>query len=238
MRTAFKVVFAIALVLGLVSTVAANAPLVTAPQVLNQQTDLRLGQAGGPFILTQAYLYTPQPRRGKLAGFSLPRGVRRTWSRPHGRMAEDEIRIFERRWRMPRHSGQRMVANIAERWMRSCYQVARVFAACVSAVGIFRDAAFIAAVQARPLAPAVAGSIGAVTAAPAGDAANGVLREGGEAGGQEAEAEEGGERASARERFMIRLLCSDEIFRGPRRRRAPRYPADTCHRRTASSSAH
>ena len=34
MKTAFNVVFAIALVLGLVSTVAANAPLVTAPQVL------------------------------------------------------------------------------------------------------------------------------------------------------------------------------------------------------------
>ena len=34
MKTAFKAVFAIALVLGLVSTVAANAPLVTAPQVL------------------------------------------------------------------------------------------------------------------------------------------------------------------------------------------------------------
>ena len=34
MKSAFKVVFAIALILGLVSTVAANAPLVTAPQVL------------------------------------------------------------------------------------------------------------------------------------------------------------------------------------------------------------
>ena len=35
MNTAFKAVFGIALVLGLVSTVAANAPLVTAPQVLS-----------------------------------------------------------------------------------------------------------------------------------------------------------------------------------------------------------
>ena len=34
MKTAFKALFAIALVLGLASTVAANAPLVTAPQVL------------------------------------------------------------------------------------------------------------------------------------------------------------------------------------------------------------
>jgi hypothetical protein len=34
MKTAFKVVFAMALVLGLVSTVAANVPLVTALQVL------------------------------------------------------------------------------------------------------------------------------------------------------------------------------------------------------------
>jgi len=34
MKAAFKAIFAIALVLGLASTVAANAPLVTAPQVL------------------------------------------------------------------------------------------------------------------------------------------------------------------------------------------------------------
>jgi hypothetical protein len=34
MKTAFKAVFAIALVVGLVSTVAANVSLVTAPQVL------------------------------------------------------------------------------------------------------------------------------------------------------------------------------------------------------------
>ena len=34
MKSAFKVVFAIALILGLVSTVAANVSLVTAPQVL------------------------------------------------------------------------------------------------------------------------------------------------------------------------------------------------------------
>jgi hypothetical protein len=34
MKTAFNVVFTMALILGLVSTVAANAPLVTAPQVL------------------------------------------------------------------------------------------------------------------------------------------------------------------------------------------------------------
>jgi hypothetical protein len=33
MKSAFKVVFAIALILGLVSTVAANVSLVTAPQV-------------------------------------------------------------------------------------------------------------------------------------------------------------------------------------------------------------
>jgi hypothetical protein len=34
MKTAFNVVFTMALILGLVSTVAANAPLGTAPQVL------------------------------------------------------------------------------------------------------------------------------------------------------------------------------------------------------------
>ena len=34
MKTAFNVVFTMALILGLVSTVAANAPLVSAPQVL------------------------------------------------------------------------------------------------------------------------------------------------------------------------------------------------------------
>ena len=100
-----------------------------------------------------------------------------------------------------------LVANIAERWMRRLIRSPSVPAACVSAVGIFRDAAFIAAVQARPLAPAVAGSIGAVTAAPAGDAAN--------RAGRCAKAAKLVDRrprprkaasASARERFMIRLL--------------------------------
>jgi len=61
MKTAFNVVFTMALILGLVSTVAANAPLGTAPQVLtsNQSEAWEDGPTGRP---------TTSPRREKTGG--------------------------------------------------------------------------------------------------------------------------------------------------------------------------
>ena len=80
------------------------------------------------------------------------------------------------------------------------------------------------------------GTGGAVAAAPAGDAAIGVLSEASEASGQEAEAEEGGER-QCEGAFHDRLLSS-RCFRFSGGCPAPRCAADIYRRMTACSSTH